>query len=184
MTLSATESSSKGEFSPMAIAAIVVNAIANCLTAIDTVLAAEKCSNKCSMCAKQYIELSNEMSADIDTISLQLARLGDVDLLDCSDKSEHPTEYDGRDVLSEYKYIKAKYLSKQQSILNEEPNTLFFRSKFIEKQLLDTTSEQNVDELDEVALINLRQRVRRGSKWKVQRRSNRVNPIAPDTLPI
>lgn len=179
MTLSATEESEKGEYAPMAIAAIVVNSMSVFVTGVDTALKAEKCASRCVMCAKQYIELSNEMNLDIDTLSLQMIREneGDPHSEQHNDLSFNAGHFDAEAIMGEYKFIKAKYISKQQTILNEEPSTLFFRGKLLRKRIMDATSHHDTESLDEHALIALRQRTRKASQWKVQRRPENSEEI-------
>lgn len=170
ITLTATEASTKGEFTPLSIAAICINALAVLLAAIDSALDAAKKASLCTQCSKRYVELSNEITLEIDTISISLQS---VDLDNTSDAenaeiSFNAGSYKGKDILGEYKFIKAKYMAKEQSVFNEEPFSPWFRSKYITKQAILAT--EAVDKLDENALIALRARTLKASQWKIRRK--------------
>ena len=126
---------------------------------------AGKKSSLCSSCARQYIELSSQMTLEIDTLSLELRRHGES--TDDIDESISDRSYDIKDMLNNYKYIKARYMTKEQSIANEEPSNIFFRSNYVTKQLLRIHTDENAAQMDEKAILSLRSRTRRASQWKL-----------------
>lgn len=170
MTISANEESERGEYTPLAITAIVVNSTSIFLAGIESALTARDTATKCSNCCKNYLELAKEISLDIDTLSLELIRSGDMDELNSCD-SVNAGSWDGRDVLSNYRFIKAKYMNKQQAIFNEEPSSFFVRSRHMQKKLIEARDDYEIQEMDDKALIAMRQRTRKGSQWKVTRQA-------------
>ena len=175
MTLGATQSSIKGSFTPLAIAAIVINSISIFLNSVDTALEAGKKATLCSLCAREYIELSSQMTLDIDTLSLEMRKIGDNETGDIDDSIDEQS-YDIKDLLHNYKFIKARYMTKEQSIANTEPSNIFFRKNYVNKQLLAVHPGVNHDDLDNKSIVSLRNRTRRASKWRLNKTTEHDTP--------
>lgn len=165
ITLSATESSQKGSYAPMEIASIAINSASLFMITLDNAVNAGQKAVMCSQCSKEYIELSGDISLEVDTVTLALQERFNMD----TDTSEFEEQsFRNRDILYEYKLIKSKYASKQTAIRGDEPFSPWFRSDFINREVLRAeTDSNNLEELDEEALVAARSRTRKASQWKV-----------------
>lgn len=123
MTLSATQETKANKYDKFTVAAIIVNSISIFLTGIDTALGAAKCASASSICARQYSALSSEMDLDIDELTIRMMH------------DAHIGESAPERLIMEFRAIRAKYVPKQQAILNDEPNNLFFRQSLLRKRV-------------------------------------------------
>ena len=163
---------SNSEHDTLTIVAIVINSVSIFLTGIDTALGAHRCATASNMCARQYSSLSNEMNLDIDELSIKILGM-------CAPGAEYcepgaPTQ---EQLIAEFRAIRAKYVPKQQAILRDEPNNLFFRRGKLRKHVREVVHGEKRCGIDPSTLAALQERGKRANLWRTNHNAS-ISPIS------
>lgn len=157
MTLSAALDSEKSQElgnSRFAISAIVLNSASIFLAGIDTALGAAKCASASSICAREYSSLSTELNFEIDELFIQMM------------DPEFLASTPGTPIVA-FRAIRAKYLPKQQEIMNDEPNNIFFRRSLLKKHVGQVAIGERMCGIDRSKIASIQDRSKQANQSSI-----------------